>query len=580
MRAYKTLLFILLVMCVGIVSAQEEGDEILGLTEEAMPRLPEMPEPIDDHGFNPDTVIIPCGKGVVITSDAHDFLSVNQLCSICGVHFENIAIPGNEKRLSSQLYKLVVGQCITQETLFDIRDAIQSHYSKCSCPFVIVDIPEQDISCGVIQVVVKEAVIGKVCVQGNKYTSSERLINYLRVYEDQTINERRVFSDLNFINRNPFRRADVIYAPGEAFGTTDVTLAVNDRRPFRVYAGTENSGVATTGRGRWFTGFNWGNAFGLDHIFSFQYTSAFNLHRYQAYAGEYLAPLPWKHVLDLYGGYATVHPKVLAPIRRNSGWSLQGSMRYIVPLPIYHYLEQEATIGFDFKRTNNTFEFTGEVPRFGNNVNLTQLVFGYGGNYERDTFRLDFDGSLFWSPGKWLADQTNADYASLRRDAKNQWVYFNGFFTYLQKLPADFSNFINVRGQISSQNLLPSEQLAIGGFNTVRGYDQNQLTQDSGIIANWEFRSPAFAFISAGRPASRVDDALQLLAFVDYGWGSDHNPDLGTPKTDYLLSAGPGMRYTFEPYLTIRLDWGFKLHKQDFYGGGNSMVNFSVVLSY
>lgn len=259
---------------------------------------------------------------------------------------------------------------------------------------------------------------------------------------------------------------------------------------------------------------------------------------------------------------------------------MQTSGRYTIPLKIYRYLEHEISCGGDFKRTNNTFEFSEDFPVFGSNVNLTQLTLGYSGNYEKNTYRLDFNGDFYWSPGRWLADQTNDDYASLRPGAKNHWVYFKGAFVYLQRLPKSFSLSLAARGQVSSEPLLPSEQFGLGGYDTVRGYDQREVNKDDAVFLSAEARSPAFAVLRKMKPTWKATDALQFLVFLDYGWGIDIDTLPGGKKSNYLLGTGPGLRYTVEPYLTVRLDWGIKLHKEAAYGGGNTMIHFNVTASY
>lgn len=137
-----------------------------------------------------------------------------------------------------------------------------------------------------------------------------------------------------------------------------------------------------------------------------------------------------------------------------------------------------------------------------------------------------------------------------------------------------FSLSLLAKGQISSQNLLPSEQFGLGGYDTVRGYDQREVNKDGAILASAEARSPALPVVKPW------NDAVQFLIFLDYGWGSDHNAIPGQRKTDYLLGTGPGIRYTIEPYLTARLDWGIKLHKKANFGGGNTMIHFNITASY
>lgn len=518
-------------------------------------------------------------KGIVLLGSDQDLLEGAELRAVQGVKIVGLKVPGKSQKLVSELIEYL-GHEVTNETLFEIKTTISDYYSSNHRPLVIIEAPNQEVTSGVLQLTILESRLGQVKVEGNRWSSSQMLTEYLALRPNEEIDEDRLIQNVSFMNRNPFRRVDIVYAPGEQPGTTDVILATQDRKPWRLYAGTENTGVEPTGRGRWYAGLNWTNIFGLDHIFSYQFTSAFNPHRFFAHTTEYIALLSWGHVLDVYGGYSQVHPKVKRPVLRNDGWSMQVSGRYVIPLKIYRYLEHEISVGGDFKRTNNTFEFSDNLGMFGDNVNLTQLVLGYSGNYERNSFRLDFDGDIYWSPGRWLADQTNDDFKSLRDGAVNHWVYFRGSFVYLQRLPKSFSLSLLARGQVSSEPLLPSEQFGLGGYDTVRGYDQRQVNKDDAILLSGEARSPAFPVLKYIRSDWRAKDALQFLIFLDYGWGIDIDQVEGAKKSNYLLGTGPGIRYTIEPYLTARLDWGIKLHKEAAFGGGNTMIHFNVTASY
>ena len=183
---------------------------------------------------------------------------------------------------------------------------------------------------------------------------------------------------------------------------------------------------------------------------------------------------------------------------------------------------------------------------------------------------------MFYSPGQWIADQSKQDYGSLRPGASANYVYFRGSFVYLQRLPHAFSLSWLTRGQVSSNPLLPSEQFGIGGYDTVRGYEQREVNKDDALLSSLEMRTPAFPLFKSWK----VANALQFLAFFDFGWGINIDNIPGGQKANYLMGIGPGLRYTIEPYLTARLDWGEKLHKKSEFGGGNSMFYFNLTLSY
>ncbi len=458
-----------------------------------------------------------------------------------------------------------------------LRASIVAFYEKQHHPLVEVVVPKQEITNGVVCVRIAESRVASVDVEGEKYTSPQLLKNYLGLSEGDSIDTTKMRNRLDFMNRNPFRRVDVVYGPGVATHTTDVTLLVDDRRPFRFYAGVNNEGVPTTGRDQFFTGFNLARIFTLDHFFSYQYTAADNFRSFQAHTAQYMALLPWRNVLNIYGGYSSVHVDLPAPSVRNHGYSYQASGRYVVPFGAYNILTHEGSLGFDFKRTNNTIEFSETFPMVGSNVNLTQFMARYAGNLAQKKFEFGFEGELFYSPGEMVGDQTDADYQSLRPGAENHWVYGRVMMKYLQKLPYSFFFSTIARGQLSSQNLLPSEQLGLGGFDSVRGYDQRQLNYDSGLISNTELLTPGFPVFSAWKKNKAWKDSLQFLGFFDYGYGGNHLAIPGERKHDYLMGIGPAVRYIIDPWLTARLDLGFKLHNEATFTGGNAMWYFNVV---
>ncbi len=110
-----------------------------------------------------------------------------------------------------------------------------------------------------------------------------------------------------------------------------------------------------------------------------------------------------------------------------------------------------------------------------------------------------------------------------------------------------------VRGdlQLADRALLPFEQFTIGGIDTVRGYRQDAILTDSGILGSVELRVPILRL-------PKIGGLLQIAPFVEVGSGwnlSDRpNPD---PRT--LASVGVGLRFQLSDYLTARFDWGLPL---------------------
>ena len=494
-----------------------------------------------------------------------------------GVAAIGIDIPGSLRSLTKELAPFI-GKALTKENLIEIKREILLYYRSHNYPVITVHVPGQDITTGVLKLVITEGVLGEVIVEGNEYFPSQLLQDYITLHPGEVIDESILLNDVQFINRNPFRRADIIYTPGKKKQTTDVKLLVQDRRPYRIYSGFENSGLVLIERNRWFAGLNWGNAWGIDHQFSYQYMTSLDFKRFQAHVGQYIIPLPWwKHMLTIFGGYSYVHVRLNQGVAnsRNKGDSGQVSLRYAMPLWPGEYILHGITLGFDYKTTNNTLQYSEKSPIYGESINLTQIVLGYNLTMEYDFYKTAFDGDFFYSPGKWLSHQTTQDYQLYRAYAKSTYLYFRGKWDNLFQLPRDFSLACNVKGQVATQNLLPSEMFGVGGYNTVRGYEERMLNGDHAIVTNFEARSPT---INWNQP--RKKEGLQIVAFLDYGATFINKTAPGQRNFDFLISMGPGFRYTIGPYFSAFLDWGIKLHEAHRFGPSHGRVHFNVTLAY
>ena len=157
--------------------------------------------------------------------------------------------------------------------------------------------------------------------------------------------------------------------------------------------------------------------------------------------------------------------------------------------------------------------------------------------------------------------------------AKSNYFYARMAFAPIIRLPEDFSFALTLRGQLASHNLLVSEQYGLGGYSTVRGYNERVFNVDNAFLASTELRSPSLKMLNR----KYYSDLIQFLVFLDYALGRDVHPIPGNPVTRYLLGVGPGVRYEVTPYLSFRGDLGFQLKHE---GNRHLRFHFSLVGSY
>lgn len=122
-----------------------------------------------------------------------------------------------------------------------------------------------------------------------------------------------------------------------------------------------------------------------------------------------------------------------------------------------------------------------------------------------------------------------------------------GQFQWVQQLSPRNLLLTRVGAQLTPDSLLPLEQLGIGGVDTVRGYRQNQLVTDNGILGSVEVRIPLTS-------DPRV---FQIAPFFDIGtaW-NNRGPD---PDSSTLASSGLSLRWLIGEDLSLRLDYGIPL---------------------
>jgi hemolysin activation/secretion protein len=136
--------------------------------------------------------------------------------------------------------------------------------------------------------------------------------------------------------------------------------------------------------------------------------------------------------------------------------------------------------------------------------------------------------------------------------------------------------------QLADAPLLSLEQFSLGGHATVRGYRENQVVRDNGLVGSVELRVPVWRDEARGL---RID----LAPFFDMGKGWNHHDHLlsVSPPTTLdsrtLTSAGVGLRVRLGEHLFGQITWAEQLRdvvrvgEHDLQDSG---IQFEVRVSY
>jgi hemolysin activation/secretion protein len=511
-------------------------------------------------------------QGIILMGESPSFKNME---TVKGVEVRGMSVPGGYRAIASAL-KPFLGQEVSKDNLLAIKRKVIEHYQNFHRPIIVVELPDQDVTGGVVTYVITEGKIGSLEFKGNKWFSDKSLRRFVHLKPGDVIDEEVLLNDVAWMNQNPYHYTQVVLAPGEKKGKTNLEFMTEDRFPLRFYTGADNTGNSFDGNTRLYAGATFGNMWGIGDLLTYQYTSSTDFHQFTSHFGNYTSFFPWRHKAVIYGGYARIHPDFQG--FRSEGKNVQASLRYYIPFrPLYKTFFHEFVWGFDYKNINSNLFFTGDIDDVlltTNDVNITQLYFGYDLDARLTKHQLSFIAELFYSPGKWLPHQTNQDYEALKPHTTHSYVYGRLTLGDVYQLPKKFALSFLVRLQGTTAPLLPSEQFGLGGYNTVRGYDERIFNADQALCANMELRAPPFKVFR------RIKDEMTFLAFIDYALGHNWHPLSGFKSTDQLISIGPGVRYAITPYLTARADYGFKLHRDHIIGEHLGKLNVGISVGY
>ena len=521
-----------------------------------------------------EKVILKELKGLAFVGSKDD---IEKVGSTADVVVKNVPLLDSDA--FKEKMRAYLGKPATLKIVREIAKGAVKHFREQDRPFVHISLPEQEITQGVIQFLVIEGRVNEIKVEGNGYFSDKQYSSKVNLKQGDRISEKMLIRDINRINESIFRSVRPAFTPGKEPGTTDLLLKAEERFPVRFYTGYEDTGTQNSGLDRLIQGFNWGNGFMAEHEIGYQFASDLEFDRLISHSGYWRIPLPHRHGLAITGGHSVVQ----APINQDldsSGTTFQISLRYIAPLPEYDNYRHQAHLGFDYKETNSNLEFGG-TEIFSSKVHIIQAALSYLGNEYDRWGSTSFSAHGYFSPSNMSYLNRDDAYRQARASTQARYEYLTGGFERVWKLPKKVTLVNKLQGQVTSERLQSTEQFLLGGFNTVRGYDDRLVNSDQGLQLSCELRSPNFK-LGKIKDDPRFESHMQFHIFWDWA----HSYNLGDinaeQKRTVLESVGGGIHYTLGTHVNVRFDYGHRLRNiglsRD--NSDHGRIHLGVVVSY
>lgn len=449
-----------------------------------------------------------------------------------------------------------IGEPLHEGGLEWIAEGVLGHLEAEGFPVAEVDVPVQDLDDGVLRIELRLGRVGAVGLGRTVHADPDPLSRGLHLRPGESLSRGALETQLDWYARNPFLQPRLFVSPGEAPATADVLIGFEERRPWTVYAGYDNSGVELIGRDRWTVGAL--AALPDGQLIGWQSQLGAPLSSYHAHGLRWELPVPGcRSVWRLDAAYAEVDASYLQAGSRvnNDGrsWLLAGSHR--MQLPALAGWRQVLGLGAELKGTDQFLLFGGAAVSPGA-VIFAQARIDHELRRDWREGGARLSGSVVAAPGNLFGDNSDRAFQGFdpragsaywigRLDGEGWWRPGGGW--ELRGRAA---------GQWSDSHLLPAEQIAVGGRDTVRGLEERELLGDAGWWVSSELWTPEWTI---GERAG-----LRGLVFIDHGTlrrrgGMDES----------VSGAGIGLRLQVARNVSLRYDHAWRLDddgQQDYFG--------------
>jgi hemolysin activation/secretion protein len=447
---------------------------------------------------------------------------------------------------------------------------IESKYKEKGYLTTIVYIPEQDIRDGVIEIQIAEGKMGQLNVEGNKWFSGDFIKRFIHSKKNEILNIKTLARDILRLNKNPDLEIKAVLSPGKDPHTSDISLKVDGKFPWHAGFVEDNRGSRLTGKYRSMFTLRSSNISGLgDTVFVNTLLSASSFGESVSYnvpVGTYGTKL---------GVDITYFAMKLG--KEFKSYDITGNTQIYTPhasweLALSEDSEAYANLGIDIKSVIK--EMGGATTA---NDQLRIPYFGF------DFSKMDATGQTSFSPR--FDFGTSGFLGASRRDASKLSRPDSGgfFFKYeqslnrLQKMFLDSYMYIRSRFQASSHTLAPSEQLQLGGADSIRGYPEGDYLADTGAVVNFDWVFPMYFIPKEWKLPGQdlpLRHQIEPVFFVDIGGGVLNKTLPGEKKEKFLAGIGGGLLVRFK-YLSLRLYWAGNVGDKPTSGAGPSTFYFT-----
>lgn len=374
-----------------------------------------------------------------------------------------------------------------QRTMTQLRRTVDELTSYCRThgyPAAAVYLPPQDSPDGIVVLRVLPGRYDEIVLENNsrlKDSVARGIIAGLKA--DDIITTEKLETALYSVSDATGARAVGVLSPGAAFGTSKLTVRVEDSKESNTVFYVENYGSPSTGRYRYGLQETLYNPSGTgDKVSLGTLISNGSLRNFYANYETVVG-----HGGSTFGvGISRMNYQVGGELSKIGAEGNSLTLTLFGQVPLFHLTDRSLLFryGYNYRNLNDDitgFDLKGKKHThsvYAGLVGMQQLQGGMALNYNANLTvgKLSFDSDYSRVLG------------SLNHTKEGTYVKLEADGTAVQRLGNMTDFLVKVSGQLASRNLDSSEEFYLGGPNGVRAYAQGEGSGDEGILGTAELR--------------------------------------------------------------------------------------------
>ncbi len=429
--------------------------------------------------------------------------------------------------------------------------ALEEQMSAEGLSFYRVSFPPQELTDGVVDLLITRYRIGSINVKGNNFYSKRNIQSSLPLLKQgESPSTKGIARALRVANQNSGKRVRVTLAPGSGVNEIDANIMVRDQKPLVLTSWLNNTGTESSGDYRVGASIEHRNIFALDHNGSLTFiTSPEGINDVKQIAASYRIPLyTLGGALNFVAVNSDIDTGVVADVFDVAGRGEVYGIGYSHVLSSIGLYNHGVLLQVQDKLFDNDVQFQGRQVL--EDVRRRPLEATYQASWSNGE-GVELSGSVSATSNMSGGSFNNArSYGVSRAGATDDWTKFELAANYQYKAK-EWLYTASLAIVISDDRLITGEQFAVGGVGSVRGLEERELRGDEGYQVSIQAWAPP------------ISSTLRPVAFVDIGHVSNNGPIDGEFGSEDVMSIGMLLNWNPTNKISASASYGYLIDGVD-----------------